>query len=44
MAREGDGQKTEKFVYHYYKGTGARHVGDDVHSFDTEEKVCQEGV
>eukprot|EP00959_Pyramimonas_sp_CCMP1952_P261123 5459501-Pyramimonas_sp.AAC.2 len=31
--------KTGKFQYHYYKGAGARHVGDDVHSFDTEEKV-----
>jgi hypothetical protein len=34
-----EGERTQKFMYHYYKGTGSRHVGDDVHSFDTEEKV-----
>eukprot|EP00873_Tetraselmis_striata_P045962 jgi/Tetstr1/466226/TSEL_010783.t1 len=32
----------ESFGYHYYKGVGMRHVGDDVHCFDCEEKVLQQ--
>ena len=39
---EGMGQKGLDFDYHYYKGTGSRHVGDDVHCFDNEEKVVRQ--
>lgn len=35
----GTSERSEKFSYHYYKGAGSRHVGDDVHSFSVEEKV-----
>ena len=27
--------------YHYFKGLGARTEGNDVHSFDTEEKAFE---
>eukprot|EP00899_Mesostigma_viride_P007194 jgi/Mesvir1/16476/Mv10035-RA.1 len=30
------------FNYHYYRGVGSRHVGDDVHSFDTEEELLEQ--
>jgi hypothetical protein len=32
----------DAFGYHYYKGVGMRHVGDDVHCFDCEEKALQQ--
>ena len=28
-------------TYHYFVGMGARSVGNDVHSFDTEEQTFQ---
>uniref|UniRef100_A0A061SAX5 Cmp-n-acetylneuraminate-beta-galactosamide-alpha--sialyltransferase 1 n=1 Tax=Tetraselmis sp. GSL018 TaxID=582737 RepID=A0A061SAX5_9CHLO len=43
---EGMGTKKldspDAYGYHYYKGVGMRHVGDDVHCFDCEEKVLQQ--
>ena len=31
----------DSYGYHYFKGVGSRHVGDDVHSFDNEEMVLR---
>ena len=32
----------QNYPYHYYKGVGMRKVGDDVHSFDSEEMLLKQ--